>query len=210
MAKESPRRKSVMARLAIVVEGLTEKNFINKIIRPHLRKHVIETTAVNLQGGVSLPQLKKHIVRLVHNFCFVSTMVDYYGFRGRGNMSAEDIECKIKTSAGTVRDKVTPYVQRHEFEALMFADKNTIADHLHLNPSQRRQLEEISSSPEEINHSQPPSKRLKQICSRYQKPLDGLAIAQQIGLPVMMRECPRFAEWVQKLQRLGGITNSNP
>ena len=194
----------MMARLAIIVEGLTEKNFVDGVLSPHLSAYSVAVSASNLKGKVSLPRLQDDIRKMVHNMDFVSTMVDYYGFGQRGGMSAEDIERELKSSVSREQQrKIIPYVQRHEFEALMFAGKDAIADHLRLSQAQRQMLERINEPPEDIDDDCPPSKRLLGIYDKYQKPLDGVEIARRIGLSAMMDECPRFAAWVKNLESLG-------
>ena len=189
-------------RLAIVAEGTTEKNFAEKVLRVHLPE-VWAVHAVNINGNVSIDRLATHINRLVRNFHYVTTMVDYYGFRNRGQKTASDIESEIRERFGDQRGKVIPYLQKHEFEALLFSDCTAIAKHLRLSGEQTRKLNNSNVPPEDINHDCPPAKLIAQIHPRYKKVLDGVEIARQIGISTIMEKCPKFAEWVQKLEGLG-------
>lgn len=193
-------------RLAIVVEGATEKNFVTRILKPHLQDRRVSALCNDMKGNVSMDRLIPRIRLLAYRYDCVTTMVDWFGFKKCAGKSAQDIEREMKTLAGVPENKFIPYVQRHEFEALLFADKSAIAARLRLNDSQKARLDGINTPPESINHDQPPSKRLGRICAKYKKPLDGLEIARRIGLLAMMRECPRFAEWVRTLESLGGKT----
>lgn len=44
-----------------------------------------------------------------------------------------------------------------------------------------------------------PSRRLKSLCSSYNKKLHGPVICQQIGLKTICAQCPRFAQWLGKI-----------
>ncbi len=105
-----------------------------------------------------------------------------------------------------------PYIQLHEFEALLFSDiqtLNTIVARDSKYPEQTlRQLQEISQSfenPELINDSPitAPSKRLYSIFSeKYQKTSEGNDVAILIGLEKIRAQCPHFNAWVTKLENI--------
>lgn len=191
-----------MPRPAVIAEGKTERNFVEKILNKHLLKHGVLVSAPNLCGIASIPEIKKSLARLIHNFDFVSTLVDHYGFRKRKGRSADELETVLRELAGTHRHRFIPYIQRHEFEALLFADKTVMANHLQLDLAQRKELQKIKAPPEQINHDFPPSHRLKEIHPKDRKALDGLHIARETGLPAIMNKCPGFAAWVRSLEAL--------
>ena len=64
---------------------------------------------------------------LYRSFDAVTSLVDFYGFERKGDATVEELEAKIlgrvreKIGSGWDERKVLPYVQRHEFEALLFA-----------------------------------------------------------------------------------------
>ena len=60
-------------------------------------------------------------------------------------------------------------------------------------------------TPEDINDNQDtaPSKRIVSVIPRYRKRLEGPEVAKVIGLPVIRGECPRFSNWLAKLEHLG-------
>lgn len=104
-----------------------------------------------------------------------------------------------------------PYIQQHEFEALLFSDPSAFAIAMPGEPSIVGQLMQIRArfgNPEDIDNGPEtaPSKRIAALWPAYQKPIDGLLVAQQIGLPVMRRECPGFHRWVTKLEALSPRT----
>jgi hypothetical protein len=98
-----------------------------------------------------------------------------------------------------------PYVQMHEFEALLFSDPKSLADGLELaDDVATRHIRDQFPSPEQINDSEQtaPSKRILELNAGYSKVTDGVLISQRIGLAVMRTECSHFNEWIQKLEAL--------
>jgi hypothetical protein len=105
-----------------------------------------------------------------------------------------------------------PYIQLHEFEALLFSDiqiLNNIVARGSKQPEQTlEQLQEISKSfeiPELINDSPhtAPSKRLDSIFGeKYQKTSEGNDVAKEIGLEKIRTKCPHFNAWVTKLENI--------
>ena len=79
-------------------------------------------------GNVSTPRLADEMAALFHNFDAVSSLVDFYGYRDKGNRSIDELErqltAKIKDKLGAKwrPDRVLPYVQRFEFEGLLFSN----------------------------------------------------------------------------------------
>ena len=190
-----------MKRLGIITEGKTETAFVNKILRPYLINGNIDIAPRNMHGKVSVDRLRSFIKSLAYKFDMITMLVDHYGFKERGEKSITEIENEIKNAApAAVRHKIIPYIQQYEFEALLFSDKMAVAKYLSFNENQKERLNKISQNPEEINHNMPPSKQLIKIYPKYNKVLDGVKIAEKIGLPAIMKKCPRFAGWVQKLE----------
>ena len=152
---------------------------------------------------------------LYPNFDAVTSLVDFYGFRGKGDRKVEELEEHLaqeiqkKFSSGWDQRKVIPYVQKHEFEGLLFSDVNAFSV---LTGSTDRLVQELSDvrtrfqSPEDINDNPDtaPSKRINMLIPEYQKVVAGPLIAKEAGLDTIRAECPRFAEWLAKLEYLGG------
>ncbi|HJK29570.1 MAG TPA: DUF4276 family protein, partial [Methanocorpusculum sp.] len=57
--------------------------------------------------------------------------------------------------------------------------------------------EEINTSPETA-----PSKRLKKLYPHYSKTVEGMAIAERIGLAKMRKCCPHFNAWITELEQV--------
>lgn len=65
------------------------------------------------------------------SFDAVTSLVDFYGFRDKGSRTVEELE---ELLARKIRQKipgpkaVIPYVQKHEFEGLLFSDVTAFED----------------------------------------------------------------------------------
>ena len=104
-------------------------------------------------------------------------------------------------------DRVFAYVQRHEFEALLFSDVRAFARTAVASSDAERELAAVRdqfASPEDINDSPAtaPSKRIARSMPRYDKVVDGAQVAAAIGLETMRLECPRFSAWISRLESL--------
>jgi hypothetical protein len=152
-----------------------------------------------------------------------STMLDFYGL-GEGfpgtpsppNLSSLDKVIRIEQAvrediisevAGLRPDtRFLPYLQLHEHEALLLSDPEAFASGIG-QPQLTRQFERIRSAfptPEDIDDSPQtaPSKRVLAAYPAYRKVLDGTRAAQAVGLDKMLRECPHFRDWVERLRVL--------
>lgn len=106
---------------------------------------------------------------------------------------------------GFNRMRFIPYVQMHEFEALLFSDAKALANGLRLpNDTPVRTITRQFRTPEEINDSEQtaPSKRIKELSESHDKQRQGILISQRIGLARMRAECPHFNAWIEKLEAL--------
>jgi len=207
-----------MRRLAISVEGSTEREFVRQVLQPHLwgleidiRPVVVTTKRLvsgpNQKGGsISVDRAVPEIRRLLPNFDAVTTLYDFYGFVGKKpGDTAEDIETRISDRLGNPYSFI-PYVQVHEFEAILFSGPGHVASAFLL-PEKAvdlTQIVEACGGPEGIddNPISAPSKRLQAIFPSYDKAFHGPAIALAIGLPAIRAACPRFAAWMSRLEAL--------
>lgn len=146
----------------------------------------------------------------------VSTMIDYYGFprdfikeAGLVAPKCEDLEQKL-LECYTEREqpgKFLPFVVKHEFETLVIAaalhGSSTV-----FSSAEIRQMagwRDSSGGVEEINDSPQtsPSKRIIQLKERskvrYRKVPDSTDLFDHTPFEAVLKECPRFADWVAKL-----------
>lgn len=216
-----------MKRLEIVVEGQSEREFIQNILGPYLQARgvlesynvapIVVRTNTNSRGGMTkYRHLKRDIMNCLkskNDELVVSMMVDY--FRMPSNLretlgivsndnhikDAENIEQSI--SADISDSRFIPYIQLHEFEALLFAAKDGFS-YCYGDDTRCAELFKIVDkydNPEEINSSPDgaPSKRMLAIIPEYEKMIDGNTVIMQNGMECIMRKCPRFHNWIEKI-----------
>ena len=216
-----------MVDVTFLVEGDTEETFVNRVLRSHLFPLGINPHALKLgkpghySGIVEYPRGCGDILNALRadaaSYC--TTMLDYYGMpnswsgraaaAGQPDVIEQAILADITAEMGAGFDprRFIPYVQMHEFEALLFSDPKALAERLNsVDESQVRRIRDQFATPEEINDDQQtaPSKRIAQLSPGYAKVLDGILIAQNIGLDTMRAECLHFNEWIRKLEALAG------
>lgn len=198
------------------------------LINTYIQNPVIKKTG---GGIVNWTALKYQIVRhlLEDNSVYVTTLIDYYGIHQHHQFPAWDDAKKIIDKNArmdllenamlneielNLRDRFIPYIQLHEFEGLLFSDlqvfddnfsKNEFSDYDYL-------IETINQypNPELINNGNEtaPSKRLSKIIKGYYsenenyKVLYGALLSHDIGLNKIRAKCPRFNDWVTKLEQL--------
>jgi hypothetical protein len=217
-----------MRNIKVFVEGQTERLFTNEILKPYFYERNFSIIPVLFQEGGGIPKYskaRKEIIKAIKSdrSCFCTTMVDFYGmpsdWPGRvESKSFKDYKDKAyKIEQALLNDIIgqmgdswnpaqfIPYVQMHEFEALLFSNVSVLAEN---NPSVSDSFANIVKSfscPEEINDNYEtcPSPRIKQHIANYDKRVDGIIKAQNIGLKTMRRECPHFNEWITRLESLG-------
>ena len=209
-----------MIRLAISVEGQTEDEFAKDVLATHLRTHGIEVQPVLIGrargsgiggGDVTVGRLSSEMAHLYRSFDAVTSLVDFYGFRDKGERTAGELEAlvrrKIRQMVDGDENRVSPYVQMHEFEGLLFSDVGAFSTLLRAPPETVDALRDIRSgfaTPEDINNHRTtaPSRRLNAVLTGYRKRLHGPLVAMEIGLDAIRRECPRFHAWMERLESL--------
>ncbi len=99
--------------------------------------------------------------------------------------------------------RFVPYVQLHEFEALLFSDPQCF---LIAFPSMGTEVADLGAirrqfqTPEHIDEGDPPSKRIGKFLPEYVKPVSGPLIAKHIGLAKLRAECRHFNQWLERLE----------
>ena len=120
-------------------------------------------------------------------------------------MSLGSIDDKIKCLEDAIRDDIgysnfIPYIQKHEFEALLFSSNEGFIAHFGeeiFNETQR--IIDQYSDPEEINSNESPSKRIMAIIRNYHKVTDGMDIALEVGIDKILEKCQHFRSWINRL-----------
>lgn len=222
--------------LHILCEGPTEQGFVNAVLKPYVMnmgidavKSVIVTTnrKLSMTGGLlSYSQAKQDLgiqIRSCQNKGYerhiFTTMFDLYALptdfpkyddcrkiQNKYNQ-VEALEDAFRQDIGS--DSFIPYIQLHEFEALVFCGIDFLPD---LYPGCERQCMELGrvlssvSSPELINDSPEtaPSKRIIKVIDEkgkysYNKPKTGKYITGKVGIDVLREKCPHFDNWIDRI-----------
>lgn len=179
------------------------------VLVPHFAKMAIYLHPVHMGGNVKLETVINEIGRLAYNHGYVTTMYDFYGFKGLDvGETKNSLEAKIKQRIDqNVTHKVFPYIQMYEFEGLLFASPLAIKNHVkaHNNADVGDWAQDVvktfNNLPETINNSRQtaPSKRLQQYTD-YKKTIDGPNIAREIGLIAIRNACPHFNHWITMIE----------
>ena len=222
-----------MTRVRIICEGDTEEEFVNSLLSEHLHAFGVYPIPIVIRegrhrgGDVRYERVMKNVrnslLREKTSYC--TTLIDYYGlpndFPGKSVSKSYMVLAEIAQTFSVSFEKALrndigensvrrfiPYVQMHEFEALLFSDPARMASGFSKSELQANLegIRNIFSTPEHINDSPntAPSKRIIRFFPGYerQKPLLGVLAALEIGLPKIRRECPLFNAWLAKLETL--------
>lgn len=212
-----------MIRLYFIVEGQTEELFVSSYLGPYLEEKKILCYPTSIGGMSTFRKIDLFIRNLMHtkqrssNACF-TTMFDLYalpkGFPGyaeakRQNDPLKKVACIEDAWFKKISDpRFIPYVQLHEFEALLFTDIKILET---MFPTRLKEVEKLakstnSLSPEFINDRPrySPSRRIITHIPEYvgRKVLAGPRLVSKIGIPTIRAKCKHFDEWVAKLENL--------
>ena len=205
------------------VEGRTEEEFVKTVLAGHLRECEVEPVPILIGrarggsggGNVSVERLAPEMRDLYRSFDAVTSLVDFYGFRGREDRETVDaLENRLgEALRRVIREydsrRVIPYVQQYEFEGLLFSDVDSFAVLPGVSDEVVRTLRHVRSqfpSPEDINDNRATaqSRRIAGAMSKYDKVVHGPLIAGETGLDAIRRECRRFNAWMIRLETLAG------
>lgn len=213
-----------MIRLSISVEGKTEQEFVKSVLVEHLKPRDVAPTPILLGrarrardgsggGSVSIEKLASDMAHLCHSFDAVTSLVDFYGFRNKGDKTTENLEGQLKQAIekkihrNLDSKKIIPYIQKYEFEGLLFSNVAAFGDAINASGRSVEELGKIRSSfssPEDINDhpNTAPSKRIAGALPGYRKRLHGPLVAREIGIETIRKECERFHDWIRSLEAL--------
>lgn len=222
-----------MKKLVFIVEGDSENEFVNRLIRPYLVSkgipdYHIESIMITMSGGGHGFNNIEHLKNTIKPVLFrsdqpvITSFVDHYRLNSEKKLPGyeecakeTDVERKLTRMEEKLQEAIQsicayrffiPYIQRHEFETLLFADpvqgfdledekiKQEVIELCNAFPS----IEDINSTPEGA-----PSVRLQNIYEkhnkRYNKGADAVDIAELTTMDKILEKCPRFKSWIDKL-----------
>lgn len=231
-----------MIDLHFVLEGQTEEAFVKRVLAPHLEAFEIyarptivatkrERDGRKHRGGGDWETWFKDIqlrLRDRRPVVRVTTLFDLYGLpknfpqlTAMATVADTRVRCAhLEAAMGSVVGdaRFIPYLQRHEFEALVLAGLPALSELLD-QPDDRKGLEQLQAdigdtAPEDVNDgvNTAPSKRLGRFIPSYDenrqsegkdKPYFGEQVTVKTGLATLRAKCPRFGAWVAALEALG-------
>jgi hypothetical protein len=223
-------------RLVVVVEGQTEEAFVNEALAPHLWIHDVFASATIVgtprrrgsapltKGGGDWRRWERDIRRVLGQRSAaglrVTTLLDLYGlpsgFPGLAEHGTDpDTDRRCDSLEATLGEAINdprfiPYLQRHEFEALVLASLGPLRALLDAGDD-RAGLDVLAEqiadlAPEDVDDGREtaPSKRLLHLVPGYAKTVHGPLALAGAGLPALRAKCPRFDAWLMRLEDLGG------
>lgn len=228
-----------MMRLYVLVEGPTEELFVRHVLAPHLQSYGVLTTPVVVEtsrdrhgkkrkGGGDWMKWRRDLLKLTgqqhgSNVRF-TTLFDLYGLPGNfpGNEehrgvvdTRRRVELLEVAMAAEINDwRLIPYLQRHEFEALVLAGLDVLEEMLDVveRPGVRTLRALVAAvPPEDVNDGQEtaPSKRLEAAIPSYGKTVHGPLVVEGTGLAALRARCPRFNQWVSDLEALAQVASTS-
>lgn len=222
--------------LHILCEGQTEERFVKEVLSPYLQQFNIYPKPIllltskkkNARGGMlSYAQAKRDLTILQKQFRdnnsehhLFTTMFDYYALPDDFPGVEESIDIQdVRSRISFLEDKFAeelggsafiPYIQLHEFEALLFVDIIKLQTEYPLSSEKIRVLKketDIYGDTEMINNSPDtaPSKRIIAALSQdyhYNKVQSGATVTSAIGIEALLENCQHFKEWIENIKRI--------
>ena len=208
-------------RLIVVVEGQTEEAFVKEVLKPHLDDRGVYTSATIVgkmiaqkrghrgRGGGHFRHWHKDIARILggdpSDDLRVTTLFDLYGLpedfprldeHRKDNDTVRRCASLEEALAAVFDDRrFIPYIQRHEFEALVLASLSSLRELLDAEDDlaglRTLEAEVSATAPEDINDgaTTAPSKRLLAHVPGFSKTLHGPLATGNTGLARLRERC---------------------
>ncbi len=166
-----------------------------KVYTPSSVKTFVErTTKINNHLVDALKTLGKQIILNGHTKCGKTTLI--VNKTNRLTFLKKAIVEDLETEKGGHFPNLLPYIQLHEFEALVFSTLDAIKALYSIENAKFKELEQIATSypnPENINESPKtaPSKRMKddQLNRGYNKVNVGIVIIEEASVDIISLKC---------------------
>lgn len=217
-----------MKRVAVVVEGQTEQQFVEQVLAPRLLAQDVypqaiitktrESAAGAHRGGGDWSHYARILRQLVTQpqWSLVTTMMDFYAYPGNAPgrdchpvgghapaLCAGSREAAILAEIAPGSLTLKPFIMLHEFETLVIAAGGAQTAVLGDTavPAAFTRMMNSAGSAELINDGQDtaPSKRVTSLIRDYRKPIDGVSIIAAGSFDAVLHACPRFADWYRLL-----------
>lgn len=219
--------------LNVVAEGQAEREFAQSSLGAYFEPQgiIVDSRCVmtsrkkRKKGGLgNYMQAKNDIIRWIAEEKgrqpFFTTMFDLYALpnnfpRFEESLKITDPYKKVDFLENALYEdigyhKFIPYIQLHEFEALLLANPDLLLIEYTDAGQQVEKLKQIvtkyDDNPEKVNtgNNTAPSKRIISLIPEYEgnKVNVGSVLAGIEGIEVQMQRCKHFADWIEKIQNL--------
>ena len=196
-------------KITLMVEGKTEKAFL-----PHLRNHLQQQLTGRMPNLDPAPyhgriptgeKLARTVQRLLSGRCasdHVIALTDVYTGMTPGDfLDAADAKSKMRQWVGN-EPKFHPHAAQYDFEAWLlpyWSRIQQLAGHNRTRPS---------GSPEQVNHTNPPSYHIREIFRNgscrddYVKPRDAGRILREQDLSLAINQCSELKALIGSILRV--------
>lgn len=221
-----------MKKVFVVTEGQSETNFVNRVMAPYFagRCILIPNTVVTkvdgragkiYKGGVAnYAQMRNTLLKTLAcatkgKDSYVTTMFDFYRLPVDvpGVADAEKIkdtyekvrfiENEVGKAEEYSRKFFFPYIELHEFEAMLFTDITKLGEaYFEEDITALKECAKLQMNPELINDGAEtaPSKRILNCISCFDKANVGVDVLERIGIENISGKCRHFAEWIKRIE----------
>lgn len=212
-----------MKTVIVICEGETEEEFCKTLLSVYLQKYCKIRIEVRLLGGncnwQRIKDMAEKALKQQKN-ALVTTFFDYYGVKtkkfpnwietvgiNKANVR-ERIEIlengMLEEIDSNLRYRFIPYIQLHEFEALLFNNIEVFDNNFKRSEFNRANLLDVLNEfpdPELINQKieTSPSHRLIEIIPSYNKILYGNMLVEIIGIEQIKQKNKHFNDWIEQL-----------
>ncbi len=189
-------------KIAILVEGATEQAFkpiLLAFLKTRLQKQMPKLKFVPDDGRIPKAEKLRRVVEnlLNEDYDAVIALTDVYTGT-KDFKDGADAKAKMTDWVGN-NSKFYPHVAQHDFEAWLLPFWSTIQKLAKHNKSAP------TGAPEQVNHNNPPSYRIKEIfesgkCDRsYSKIRDAQRILKDNDLMVAIKVCPELKAFINTI-----------
>lgn len=218
--------------LNVLAEGQAEREFTENTLGAYFRplgiqvysRCVVTSRKKHKKGGlVNYQKAKNDLTRWIaeekRRHPFFTTMFDLYALSNDFPKYEESLKIldpykKVEFLENALLEDIgyhnrfIPYIQLHEFEALLLANPEILLlEYVDAN----KQIEKLKgivakydNNPEKVNTDNAPSKRIISLIPEYEgnKVSVGAVLAGIEGIEVQKEHCKHFADWIKKIEDL--------
>jgi hypothetical protein len=217
-----------MPKVNVLVEGQTEETFIREVMSPYVMRRygssyvnpiIVQTKRVNSggvwRGGITkYRQFRENAMRLAGDggAIMLTSLIDLYhlcdDFPNYEASRGLPFRERVRALEDGMKDDINydfflPYISTHEFEALVLVRPEILTDVLGESADKVQSFAQkirTYASPEHINGTDGPARRIITEFPSYDKVRHGPVATTKIGLTDIRAACEHFNEWLSKIE----------